>query len=167
MPRRRIITEDFLSDADLQEGGEVIAFLLLGLVLNADDYGIVSAHPATITTSVFRFAQRSRAEVEKMLEDLVARRMILPFTFNGKPYYALRAWFKHQRLAHPQPLTVMPPPEVIDAMAEAVRDPQNVLVIFSEKRQREIVEYRRGRAVAQANRRHHKREEPNDYPEFE
>lgn len=139
--------------------------LFLGLILRADDYGIVQAHPGVIASQVFMFAQRSRAEVSAMLDDLVAAGQLIPFVVNRVPYFALRKWFRHQHLHRPEPLKVRPPDDVIDALAEAAED-DRVRALFTHEGQQSIIEGRRARATYAASRRRTQREERPDDADF-
>ena len=156
MARRRVVTATFLEDAAIQdtEHGAALAMLFLGLILRADDYGIVQAHPGVIASQVFPYGQHGRSEVTKMLTVLEKARLLLPFVAaNGSAYYALRTWFRHQHIARPEPLRVRPSDAVIDALADAVVDQERVRSAFSLVGQQRIADGRSSRAAYAADRR--------------
>ena len=140
--RKRLIATELLEDERLMEGGDTVALLWVGLVLNADDYGIVKAHPGLVTSFVFRFGQHTATEVAAHLAWLEERGFLIPFDYHGARYYALKSWWKWQALSHPALLSLEVPPDVVDAMANAALDGARVKRIFSTDYQRGLAKAR-------------------------
>lgn len=120
-----------LEDVRLMGCDESAVLLFIGLVLNADDYGINPAHPGLVTSRVWKLGQHSASETGVWIADLEREGFLIRFNSHGSDHLALRTWFKWQTLSHPRPLSVDVPSEVIAAMAESTPDPTRVHGAFS------------------------------------
>jgi predicted TIM-barrel fold metal-dependent hydrolase len=130
MPKR-LISSEILIDEDLMEAGASVALLYIGIIVNADDYGLHPARAAIVSNRVWLLGQHTIEETRDMLDFLERKEKLIKFTSRGTEYYALRSWFNVQVLTHPKALTVEVPPEVVDRLAEAAKkDPDRVYRAF-------------------------------------
>lgn len=118
--RIRTIKPELLEDA-VTAGLSSDAFrLFVGVILLADDPGNFRAEPAWLNAQVF-WKRSAAAPVELLLEELAP--LVHFYEVGGQRYGAVRNWKKHQRISHPAPGKVPPPPEDLRSGSGAPPEP--------------------------------------------
>lgn len=112
MARIRTIKPELLEDERTATLSHEGFRLFVSLLVLADDYGNLRAHPEYIRGQAFWGRD---ADVEGALNELMAAELVLPYRIRGQLYLAIRGWSKHQRVDKPGKPRV-PPPD--DAAAE-------------------------------------------------
>ena len=73
--------------------------LFVSLLLLADDYGNLSAHPAQILGAAFW--AHDDADVPRMLRELVEADLVQLYTVRRQRFAHIVGWKKHQKVDHP------------------------------------------------------------------
>ena len=108
MPRIRTIKPDIWNSRDfmaLEATGQLCFVALISL---ADDEGRLEDDAEHLVSVAVR--RLTIDEVRAQLAVMARTGMIATYQVQGRPYIALLNWSKHQRVDHPKPSTLPPPP---------------------------------------------------------
>ena len=102
MPRARMIKPEFLTDSKTGTLSPLATKLFVGLLIHADDYGVIRDDPAELKAKIFPFAETGSAKcISKPLGDeLVARGLVRVFSVAGASYLFVVNFPKHQYIQH-------------------------------------------------------------------
>lgn len=111
MPRIRTIKPSIWSDDTFADLTRDARLLIIGLISMADDAGRFVASTAAIAGYVFPHDELAPATIKRWLAEIEkkAPNMIKFYGVDGRRY----GWFRHydhQKISHPQPSTLPPPP---------------------------------------------------------
>jgi hypothetical protein len=103
MPRARMIKPEFLTDSKTGTLTAVATKLLVGLLIHADDYGVIRNEPAELKAKIFPFeaATVETCVGKPLAEELVARGLVRVFSVDGTSYLFVVNFPKHQYIQHP------------------------------------------------------------------
>jgi hypothetical protein len=110
MARIRTIKPTLWGDEKVARLSRDARLLFLGLISSADDQGRFLASPQVILGYVYPHDDIPPAKVKKWLEEIADVGLVELYQPNGLQYGALPHWKKHQRISHPQPSAIPPPP---------------------------------------------------------
>lgn len=110
MARIRSIKPSLWGDEKVARLSRDARLLFVGLISSADDHGRFLASPQVINGYVFPHDDLPPAKIRKWLDEIAATGLIVLYQPNGLQYGALPHWGDHQRISHPQPSTIPPPP---------------------------------------------------------
>lgn len=102
MPRARLIKPEFLTDSKTGTLSDGAKSLFVGLLIHADDYGVIRNDPAELKAKIFPFAETGPATcISKPLgAELIARGLVRVFTVAGASYLFVVNFPRHQRIDH-------------------------------------------------------------------
>jgi hypothetical protein len=127
--RIRTVKPEWLEDELLALASSDARVLSIALVLLADDHGRGRANRVMLAGQVF--PGRPREVLAKALEELRVARYVQIYEVEGQSYFAIRNWFKHQKVDHPsKPRVPAPPAETsekvggVDAPRETLDNPR-------------------------------------------
>jgi hypothetical protein len=98
MGRIRTIKPDWLQDELSTEDSDV-RVLSVGLILLADDSGRGKASPDVLLGAVF--PRKPMDVLARAMVGICRHRFLTLYEFDGRAYYQIRGWVKHQRVDHP------------------------------------------------------------------
>ena len=98
MARTRSIKPEFWTDPAIIECSLNARLLFIGLLNFADDQGNIEAHEKMIKLQVF---PGDAVKVGPLLKNLAENDLIIPYGVNGRNYYHIRSFDKHQTVNHP------------------------------------------------------------------
>ena len=122
MARIRTIKPSFWGDERIAALSRDARLLALGLISSADDHGRFLASPQVILGYVYPHDHDVHpAKIRKWLDEIQNARkrcdkcgiehgLIELYQPNGLQYGAFPHWKQHQRISHPQPSAIPPPP---------------------------------------------------------
>jgi hypothetical protein len=109
--RRRWIQPEFFTSEDVLALPRDVRLTFIGLWLYADDYGRERTNPALIKADVWPVeADITPDVVEEHLLLLAERSMISLYAVDGREYFQLTGWDRHQPVDKPSRSNVPPPP---------------------------------------------------------
>jgi hypothetical protein len=76
----------------------------------ADDEGRFRAAPALVASQCFPYDRLPLAKVTSWLEELARAGLLVRYQAGGQDYAAIPGWTKHQKIDHPSPSQLPPPP---------------------------------------------------------
>ena len=106
MARGRNIPTKLFKDPAFFELGDAAKLVLIGLILDADDYGRGLAHPALLA----RELDRTISEIEETLPVLQHKKLLICYQGEDYRYYALTRWQEWETLSKPTPSRYPAPP---------------------------------------------------------
>lgn len=107
--RIRTIKPELLEDG-ISAGLSDTAFrLFVGMILLADDYGVLRAEPGYLQGHI-HWKRSPSIPVEDALVELLGR-LVIPFTVGDQTYAFIKNWEKHQKVAHRGKRRLPSPPE--------------------------------------------------------
>lgn len=100
MARKRVIDPDFWLDEEVAKLSSYARLLYIGLWNLCDDnYATFPDRPDWIKIQVFPYEQN--ISIPDLLAELSTSTRIIPFESEGKKYYFIKNFFKHQRIDRP------------------------------------------------------------------
>lgn len=136
MARIRTIKPEFWRDEKIMDCAPVERLLFIGLWGLADDYGRYELAPRNIRAELFAEDEISSEQVRGMLMDLSAKGLITVYSAEGKDYFYVTNWDKHQRIdnkakpKYPSPFGIGPSQEKREQ--ENPSEPSQILARNSE-----------------------------------
>ena len=111
MARIRTIKPEFFTSLTLAKVSRPARLTFIGLWTYCDDEGRGRAEPRLIKAAVWPLDDDYAAcDVEADLAELAAAGLIQRYTQDGAHYLAIRNWAEHQKIGHPTPSRLPPPP---------------------------------------------------------
>lgn len=104
MPRARVIHPSFLSSEHILEVGLPCWFCFLGLILNADDYGILRNSPVTLKRLIFPHTSTRLyrpCDVARHIQALASAKILILYEHDGRDYIQIANWGNWQKVDHP------------------------------------------------------------------
>ncbi len=100
MARIRTIKPEFWTDPSIMECSLSARLLLIGMLNFADDKGNIEGSAKMIKVQVL---PADDVDVSPLLEELVENDLLIPYTVNGRKYYHIKGFTKHQQINRPSP----------------------------------------------------------------
>lgn len=119
MARNRTIKPTFWSDVKIGELKRDARLLYIGLWNFADDCGVVSADSRFLKASIFPFDDIRPRDIDDWLKSLETSGMIVPIVYDGKSYYAIPNFGKHQVVCRPNIKMANVPPDILAQLVDA------------------------------------------------
>ena len=121
MARIRSIKPSFWSDDLVSELSRDARLLLVALFSMADDEGRFVASPQAIAGYAYPYDDLPVTKIRSWLREIESKARaaaqrnggevsVLLYEVNGRQYGVLRKYRRHQRISHPQPSPLPPPP---------------------------------------------------------
>lgn len=141
MARNRTIKPTFWSDVKIGELKRDARLLYIGLWNFADDCGVVSADSRFLKASIFPFDDIRPRDIDDWLKSLETSGMIIPIVYDGKAFYAIPNFGKHQVICRPNVKMANVPPDILEQLIAAYKPvPQDKVEQKPDKVQEEVIE---------------------------
>lgn len=111
MARIRQFKPSFFTDDKVSKLSRDARLFFLGVLSEADDEGRLVDSPKRLAGVVFPFDDDvTPRKVAKWIDELVDQQMVLRYTHEGGGFLYVRKFKDHQKMSHPTPSTLPPPP---------------------------------------------------------
>lgn len=103
MPRARILKPQFFTDSKTGTLTDSAKSLFIGMLIHADDYGVIRNDPAELKAAIFPFSMATvEACIAKPLTvELIARGLVRVFSVDSASYLFIANFPRHQHVNHP------------------------------------------------------------------
>ena len=104
MARARVIHPSFLASEHILEVGMPCWFFFLGLILNADDYGILRNSPVMLKRAIFPHTNSPHyraTDGARYIQALAKQRILILYEHDGRDYIQIANWGNWQKVDHP------------------------------------------------------------------
>jgi len=108
-PRIRTLKPEIWQSRDAIALSAVGKVAFVGMITLADDEGRLETDPQHLKDVVLH-DNASLEEIQAQLELMTAKKMLVLYQVNDVPYAQLLNWNKHQKVDHPRPSALPPPP---------------------------------------------------------
>jgi uncharacterized phage protein (TIGR02220 family) len=101
MARIRTIKPEFWTSEQVTDCSLVARLMFIGMLNFCDDHGV---HPASIKRlkmEVFPSDELSNDAIQAMIDELVKVGLLYPYEIEGKGYWQVTGWAKHQKIEKP------------------------------------------------------------------
>ena len=111
MARIRQFKPGFFTDDKVGRLSRDARLFFFGVLSESDDEGRLVDAPKRLAGVIYPFDDDvTPKKVEKWLDELVAQRMVLRYTHEGGKFLYIRKFKDHQKMSHPTPSSLPPPP---------------------------------------------------------
>jgi len=110
MARIRTTKPEFWSSEQIMELSPLARLAFIGLWNFCDDGGVHPASAKTLKAEIFPSDDIKPDAVLGLINELIEQRLIKEFTADGKKYWSVTGWKKHQRIDRPSYRYPSPPP---------------------------------------------------------
>jgi hypothetical protein len=111
-PRIRSIKPDCWQDAALGRVSRDARLLFVGLITQADDGGRMPGDPRLLKAQVFPYDDNlAPSEIDAWLDELEQQGLVRCYAASEDRFVALPGWETNQKISHPTPSKLPPPPE--------------------------------------------------------
>ena len=111
-----MIKPEAFSDAKLSSVSRDARYTFIGMWVFSDDFGVVKGNVRWLISQVYEEDETVTQELmQAWLSELVDKQFLIPFESDGKKYYHIRNWHKHQKVDHPSEKHRNPKPPKSDA----------------------------------------------------
>lgn len=118
MARIRTIKPEFWTSEQVTECSLPARLLFIGLWNFCDDYGVHPASPRRLKMQIFPGDDITTADVERMMNELIAAELVSRFESGGAEYLWVTGWDKHQKIEKPNKKYPSPPAQGSEAESE-------------------------------------------------
>lgn len=87
--------------------------------LSADDFGVMRRSAVTVQADNDHLSTRPKRVIERCLDAIVTRGLLLPFSHQGRHYVCQFDWQRFQKVEYPRPTFEPKPPEDVLATCES------------------------------------------------
>jgi hypothetical protein len=123
VPRIRTVKPEALQHRKLGRVSDRAFRLWLTMLTQADDAGRLSADPGQLRLLAFGyFPEVSESDVADALGELTVVGLVRTYVVDGTPWACFPSWADHQRISHPAPSKIPPPPPLASP-----REPSGIL----------------------------------------
>jgi hypothetical protein len=122
MPKIRNIKPEFWTDEKIVELSPWARLLFIGMWNFADDNGVVEDKPKQLKMRIF---PSDNVEVAQLLQEIEAQQLVIPYKVDGKSYYWIPNFTKHQYISESKKTSSFPPPpqELLDFPGKSQKIP--------------------------------------------
>jgi len=99
MPRKRQLDPSFWTNGEVASLKDKTKLFYMGSWNFADDHGVFPDKPKELRVSIFPY--NPQVKVEKYIEELVAAEKLIPYEVDGKKFYWIKNFIKHQKIDYP------------------------------------------------------------------
>lgn len=99
--------------------------LFVSLLLLADDYGNLTAHPDRLCGSIF-WARKLSRDIRDCLAELSQASLTMPYEVRGQQFIAIVGWHEHQKVDKPGKPRVPGPDQALTEIPETLARPSRV-----------------------------------------
>ena len=122
MPRIRTVKPEFFDDEKLGTVSRDARLIFIGLLIFADDYGVVKGNSRWLKARIFPYDDIPLEMFEGWLLELTDLGIIAPFTASEETYLYIRNFTKHQVIDRPsKSRNPEPPQDILEAKASPRR----------------------------------------------
>lgn len=118
MARIRTIKPEFAHSESLGNVSREARLLFMLLITNADDAGRGRGNPRYLGRVLYPYDDDAEANIGTWLAELEAEGCIQRYRIDKAHFVAIVNWHKHQRIDHPNPSRIPPPPQSPGARAK-------------------------------------------------
>ncbi|HAU1183359.1 TPA: hypothetical protein JBI17_11530 [Legionella pneumophila] len=110
MPRNRMIKCEYWTSEQVLSCSPLARLLFIGFWNFADDNGVHPGSYIRLKAEVFPSDNFSIAEIKSLVEELISNNLLIEYEVDGKNYWLVTGWKKHQKIdkptyRHPLPLS--------------------------------------------------------------
>jgi len=103
MPRIRIIKPEFWTSEQILELSPTARLVFIGMWNFCDDGGIHVASLRRLKAEIFPADDITTDDVRRWIDELVANGLLIEFTAEGRQFWQVTGWKKHQKIDRPNP----------------------------------------------------------------
>lgn len=122
MAKIRSIKPEFWESEQVGECSPMARLLFICLLNFCDDGGNYPASVKAMKRNAFGYDEVSASQVQKMMDELVAQKLVVTYEADGKVFWHVTGFTKHQTIARPfykyPPFPDVPSPENDESMPE-------------------------------------------------
>jgi len=97
MPNR-ILKESICSSENIDQLTPFEETVFYRLMVNCDDFGRMDARQKILKANLFPLKDIAQHELEQAMRSLMLADLVIPYEVDGKQYYQIKNWEKHQRI---------------------------------------------------------------------
>lgn len=101
MARIRTIKPEFWTSEQVADCSVVARLLFIGIWTFCDDHGVHPASTKRLKMEVFPSDQIGDDMIQAMIDELVAAGLLHPYQVDGKGYWQVTGWARHQKIEKP------------------------------------------------------------------
>lgn len=101
MARIRSIKPEFFTSEQLAECSTNARLLFIGMWCFCDDNGVHPAQPMTLKMQVFPGDSFTKEQINGMVDELKSAGLLCEYDIDGKAYWRVTGWKKHQKIDRP------------------------------------------------------------------
>jgi uncharacterized phage protein (TIGR02220 family) len=129
MARIRTTKPEFWSSEQIMDVSPLARLAFIGLWNFCDDGGVHPASAKTLKAEIFPSDDMTSDVVLGLINELIKQRLIEEFTADGKKYWSVTGWKKHQRIEKPSYRYPSPPPSGSNGGADGTPSPSQQTAI--------------------------------------
>lgn len=101
MARIRTIKPEFWTSEQVADCSLVARLLFIGIWTFCDDHGVHPASTKRLKMEVFPSDQIGDDTIQTMIDELVVAGLLYPYQVDGKGYWQVTGWVRHQKIEKP------------------------------------------------------------------
>jgi uncharacterized phage protein (TIGR02220 family) len=101
MARIRTIKPEFWTSEQVADCSLVARLLFIGIWTFCDDHGVHPASTKRLKMEVFPSDQIGDGTIQAMIDELVVAGLLYPYQVDGKGYWQVTGWTRHQKIEKP------------------------------------------------------------------
>ena len=120
-----MIKPEAFSDAKLSSVSRDARYTFIGLWVFSDDFGVIKGNVRWLLSQVYEEDETVTLDMMKTwLSELVKNKFLIPFEADGKKYYFIKSWKRHQKVDHPSQKhrNPEPPANILDKLSRESRE---------------------------------------------
>jgi hypothetical protein len=103
MPRIRTVKPEFWTSEQVMELSATARLAFIGMWNFCDDGGVHVASLKTLKAEIFPADDIATEDIRRMIDELVANGLVLEYTAEGREFWKVTGWEKHQKIDRPNP----------------------------------------------------------------
>lgn len=133
MARIRTIKPEFWTSEQVMDCEPVTRLLFIGLWNFVDDFGRAPIAPRTIKAQVMPGDNFTGEDIQAMLVQLQSIGLIKFYSADGKDFFEITGWSKHQKIDNPSKYKVCPTPTSDESQSIAIPSDESPKIVLEGK----------------------------------
>lgn len=125
MARIRTVKPSFFTSLTVADLSVEARLTFIGLWTYVDDEGRGVDDPRLVRAAVWPLDDHRLDDVAGWLDELAEAGLIRRYTVDGRRFLVIHSWLEHQKVSHPAPSTLPPPPEHAEPVEMAADQARN------------------------------------------